>query len=319
MAYYSNESNDLKVLVYRDWKGLNMINTWWKDHDMAELTNVENICPDLHLLDMQTNPTIKNVYASDAGVDGSRFEYNNLQKTTVKLRFWLHWHSYQDFFDKKHDIQSFFAAKARFLLKTSYHPYLTAACYPSKVDITLPDDHSDMHDLVFTIELDNAFGYWYTNQASWMWAQWRNGKGESQIIRDLRLPRDVVQQGPDALMWDLREGTTKVYQPGDFMIQLSNPNVECVVKVEDVHSDTVTIENHTTNTSLIVSSDEASGMKVPQDFTWSNLDLVDGITGNHINQLSSSLDFWIDPGWNEIEFHGANRLTLNPRFYFTTV
>lgn len=317
MAYVSNDNGDLKVLVYRDWKGLNMTNSWWKDHDFATLTNVENICPDLVLLDMQTNPSISNVYTNDPGVDGSRFEYNNLQKTTIKLRFLLHWSSYEDYFDKKHDIQSFFAAKARFLLKVSYHPFLTAACYTSKVDMNLPEDHAGLHDLVFTVELDNALGCWYTNQASWMYQQWRHGD-ESHIIRDLRLPRSVVQQGPNALMWDIHEGESKIYQPGDFMIQLSNPEVECVVKVEGVHADTVSIENKTTNTQLVVKNDPQSGLSVPSSFTWSNLDLTDE-DGNHINQLSNSLDFWIDPGWNDIIVSGASRVTFNPRFYFTTL
>lgn len=307
----------LKVLVYRDWQGLNATNSWWKDHDMATLTNIENICPDLKLLDVQTNPTISNTYTNDAGIDGSRFEYNNLQKTPIKLRFWLHWGSYQDYFDKKHDIQAFFAAKARFLLKVNYHQYLTAACYPNKVDLNLPDDHAELHDLIFTVELDNAMGCWYTNQASWMWHEWAEGEGGSQIIRDLRLPRDVVQQGPDALMWDLREGTSKVYQPGDFTLQFSNPNIECEVKAFNASSK-VTIENKTTNTSLVVQDDPASGIKVPSYFTWSSLDLRDD-DGNPINQLSNSLDFWIDPGWNTIEIHGAERVTFNPRFYFTTL
>lgn len=118
-------------------------------------------------------------------------------------------------------------------------------------------------------------------------------------------------------MWDLREGTSKVYQPGDFTLQFSNPTIECEVKVFNA-TQRVTIENHTTNTSLVVQDDPASGMKVPNYFTWSNLDLRDD-DGNPINQLSSSLDFWIDPGWNTIEIHGAERVTFNPRFYFTTL
>lgn len=311
-------NNDkLKVYVYRDWQGLNATNSWWKDHDSASLIDVESICPDLKLLDIQTNPTINNTYTQDAGVDGSRFEYNTLQKTTIKLRFWLRWSSYQDYFDKKHDIQGFFAAKARFLLSVSYHPYLTAACYPSKVDLTLPDDHTGLHDLVFNVELDNATGSWFTNQASWMFQQWRQGHGE-QVVRDLRLPRSVVEQGPTALMWDLRNGGNRVYQPGDFTLQFSNPNVECVVKVEEANAEKVVIENTTTNTSLVVQADKKDGISVPSDFTWHSLDLTDS-DGHHINQLSNSLDFWIDPGWNNIEIHGANRVTFNPRFYFTTL
>lgn len=297
----------LVVRAYRDWQGLNSSNSWWKSHDEATMTNVEKICPDLKLLDIQTNPTIQNTYAQDAGIDGSRFEYNNLAKTTIKLRFWLHWSTYEDYLDKKHDIQAYFAAKARFIIQTSYHPALHAACYTSKVDMNLPEDHADLHDLVFDVELDNALGMWFTNSTDWIEKHW-----DSYMNSDLRLPSNITI---DDLHWNLTSGTNKVYIPGDVMQQMTNPAMSTTITVHGASSG-VKIFNKTSNTWLEAHDDKTSKTKVPSSITWYNLNLCDG-DDHPINMCSNSLDFWLDPGWNEIVLSNASSAYINTNFYFT--
>ena len=71
-------SDRIQIRIYRDYQGLNMGNTWWNNHYEAKMVSAETICPNLHFLDIETNPTINNVYTNDSAVDGSRFQYNSL-------------------------------------------------------------------------------------------------------------------------------------------------------------------------------------------------------------------------------------------------
>lgn len=286
----------MTLYIYRDWKGLNMTNSWWKDHDEAKMIDVETICPDLHFLDYSTDPTISNTYAQDAGIDGSRFEYNALQKTDVTLNFYLEFTDHEDFLDKKHDIQGYFASKAGFIIAAPQHPYIHMCGYPSKVDIKETSEHIS----VFSITLENALGMWYTNPTSYLEEHWGR-----DVMEDLRMPTNLTSPS-----WSLNSGHNSIWIAGQQMAQLTNPIMDCVISVSGASSD-VKVINHTSNTSLEVKDCPSS------EIHWNNLDLRDS-DNNPINQYSNSTDFWLDPGWNDIELVGASSGYINTRFYFTS-
>lgn len=298
----------IQVNMYRDWRGLNMGNTWWKNHDMATMTNVEDICPDLYLMDVYTDPTISNVYAQDAGIDGSRFEYNSLAKTPVTLTFRLHYDDNRDFLDKKHDIQQYFASKAGFIMQTNFHPTLHACCYTNKVEIKPTSDH----DAVFTITMDNALGMWFTNSTRYLEKDW-----DKAIMQDLRVPVSFNKENSPS--WSLKPGHNRIWIGGDVMSQLTNPIMDCKIFLYGC-SNHVAVINHTSNTML-----EAEGRGVRDDCVWMNLNFghVDAInpknkaiTYTPLNQYSNSLDLWLDPGWNDVELQGAQSGYVDTRFYF---
>lgn len=293
-------SEPIKLLIYRDWQGLNMGNSWWKNHDSATMYQIEHYLPYVHFLDIETNPTITNTYADDAGIDGSRFEYNVLSKTTVKLNLYFEFSDYVDFIDKKHDIQEYFAAKAGFIIATSYHPCIHACCYCSKVDIKPTAEHIS----VFEVDLDNALGMWYSESTSFLQKRWN-----MQVMRDLRLPTSFETKPS----WQLKPGMNKVFIAGDVMMQMTNPIMQINIHASGCGNN-VTINNKTSNTSLSVSDSKA----LP-DMTWHNLDLRSDEDNTPLNNLTNSLDFWLDPGWNEIELSGAESATLDCRFYFTNI
>lgn len=294
-------SEKIQVNAYRDWTGLNMTNSYWKDHNVVNLTNVEDVAPDLHLLDIITDPTIQNTYSNDAGIDGSRFEYNALEKTTITLKFYLEFSDYRDFLNKKHDIQAYWAAKAKFSIQTSYHPYIHAACYLNKLEMKPTSDHICLFDIV----LDNAFGMWFTDSTSFLEKNW-----DSNMMRDLRAPTSLRKPS-----WDLHLGLNKVWIGGDVMSQFTNPVMNCTIRLDNPSNDATRIYNKTTNTVLETHGITNSG-NTSSTWYWNNLNLTLD-SGLPINDISNATDFWLDPGWNEIEINGASGGYLDVRFYYT--
>ena len=301
MGYPVQFMQPIQLLIYRDWQGLNMGNNWWKNHDSATMHTIDYYFPWLHFLDVDTNPTIQNVYASDPGVDGSRFEYNNLAKTQIKLSFYFEFPTYKLYLDKKHDVQEFFAAKAGFIIGTSYHPNLHACGYCSKVDIKPTSEHIAVFDVI----LDNALGMWYSESTQFLEKHW----DERLIYRDLRLPTDLG----DDHTWKLHAGHNRVFIAGDVMMQMTNPIMQMDIHVKGC-SNEVTIFNKTSNTTL--SAKDKSSLP---DMTWHNLDLRADGSNQPLNDKTNSLDFWLDPGWNDIQLTGANEAVLDTRFYFTNL
>lgn len=292
-------SENMGLMIYRDWKGLNMSNSWWKDHDSATMYHIEHYYPWLHFLDLDTNPTIQNTYAEDAGIDGSRFEYNVLAKTPITLNFFFEFDDFKDFIDKKHDVQEYFAAKAGFILATDYHPNVHACGYVSKVDIKPTSDNIS----VFSVTMDNALGMWYTNSTGFLEKNWND-----QVLSDLRLPTSMG----DRPNWNLKPGVNEIFIAGDVMSQLTNPIMDCRITLNGC-SGHVKLYNKTSNTTLEAKGDEVNGT-----ITWNNLDLRNS-DGKPINQCSNSLDLWLDPGWNEIELSGCSGGYIDTRFYFTNL
>ena len=308
-------SDDLiQVNAYRDWKGLNLGNSWWKNHDTSTMTNIENITPDLKLLDITTDPVINNVYTHDAGIDGSRFQYNNLAKAPINLKFWLHYTDHRDFVDKKHDIDQYFAAKAQFIMQTNYHPALHAAAHTAGFE-GLDDSKSD-HDVVFTVKMDNALGMWFTNSTSWIENNW-----DSYLMQDLRTPTDLGRPS-----WKLHPGENRIWIAGDVMSQLTNPTMDCKIWLYGVNTEMLTITNKTSNTKLIVdhkhnwTEPPLSGDYVFMNLNFGKVNSVDQKSGaidyTPFNSMNQALDFWLDPGWNTIVLDGAASGYLDTRFYF---
>ncbi|WP_242362050.1 phage tail domain-containing protein [Limosilactobacillus antri] len=306
--------DNIRMKIYRDWAGLNMTNSWWKDHKSASLENVEDIvCADLHFLDYNTNPSISNTYIQENGIDGSRFEYSDYKKTTLTLNFHLEFSSYKDFLDKKHDIQSYFVAKAAFIISFSNHPSLRCRCYTQKCEIK----PSGPHDSIFSIEMDNPLGLWYSeatdNLADLIWEKDNNGNSRinqaevESLRRDFRLNRSW---GPEDLIGlrELKPGHNKCMWAGDVMMQMTNPLMDFDVYLYGC-SNGFQLINHTTNTSLTGDS------SINGDAEWDGLNLCKS-SGGPINQHTSSTDFWIDPGENDIELIGANSAKISTRFWF---
>lgn len=310
-------SDRLQVMVYRDFQGLNMGNSWWDSHYEAEMVSVERICPNLHFLDLETEPSINNVYTNDAAVDGSRFQYNSLQKTTMTLHFWLQFTDYRDFIDKKHDIESFFSAKAGFDVATNYHPNIHARGYVNKIQIKPNGDH----DAIFDVTMDNAYGMWFTNKTSLLEEHW-----DSQTVRDLRMPKSALQNGKPT--WKLHPGTNKVFIPGDVVVQLSNPIVQCNIHLNGC-SDGVSVINKTNNTRLVANNrHNIHAAPISGNYVWMNLNFgkvvkidpkTKKITYTPSNMYSNSTDFWLNPGWNTIELQNAASGYIDTSFYFTTI
>lgn len=305
-------SDRIHLNIYRDWKGLNMGNSWWKNHyysNMEDIEEMDQFQGWLHFLDIDTNPTITNTYNQDAGIDGSRFEYNVLSKTPIKLSFYFEFTDYEDYINKKHDVQSYFAAKAGFVIGTSFHPNIHACGYVSKVDIKPTSDHI----AIFDVTMDNALGMWYSNGTKFMENNWSN-----DMFYDLRMPTNFKE----VPSWRLKPGHNKIFIGGDVMSQLTNPIMDCNIYLYSV-GDNVKVINHTSNTTL-----EANPRDYDGDLVWMNLNLgklidVDPkshkITYKPFNEVSNSLDFWMDPGWNDIEVQGCDGGYLDTRFYYTNI
>lgn len=307
-------SEPIQVNMYRDWQGLNMGNSWWKDHKVSTMTNVEEICPDLHLLDITTDPTISSVFSEDAGIDGSRFQYNTLVKTPINLKFGLNFSDHLDFLDKKHDIQQYFSSKAGFIMNTSYHPTIHACAYPAGFEGM--DQPQGDHYCIFTVKLYNGLGMWYTNNTRWLEDNW-----SQSVMQDLRVPTGLERPS-----WKLNPGHNKIWISGDVMSQLTNPIMDCKIWCYGVSGEILSIENETSNTKLV--ADHKKYWTEPAlngDYVWMNLNFgkvnsVDDKNGaidyTPMNGMSSSVDFWLDPGWNDIILTGASSAYLDTRFYF---
>lgn len=306
-------SENIRLYISKSYKGLNMGDIYWNTHNQMAMADIEEL-PEfygwLHFTDIDTNPTIKNVYADDAGVDGSRFEYNSLQKTPVKLSFYFEFDSYEDYMSKKHDVQSYFAAKSVFTIETSYRPAVKANCFVSKVDIKPTSDHI----AVFDVTMDNASGMWFTNPTSRLQKDWY-----PELAYDLRLPTNL--RGVPS--WDLQPGHNNIYIPGDLMVQMTNPIMYTAVFLHGASSK-VSVINHTSNTTLSADLQGQPG----GELAWMNLDFVrvtgvnesnGAVSADELNQYSNSLDFWLDPGWNDIELQGASSGSIDTRCYFTTI
>ena len=128
-----------------------------------------------------------------------------------------------------------------------------------------------------------------------------------------------MSKAPD---WSLKPGYNRIYIAGDVMSQLTNPIMQCTIWLNNV-SDEVSVINHSSNTSL-VSRNLDSG----DDYAWIGLDFrkiegMDPATKSPLtspqNQHSDSLDFWLDPGWNDIELKGAESGYVDTAFYFTNI
>lgn len=306
-------SDKLQIGIIRDWQGLNLGNNWWKTHYSKKFDYAESICPNLHFLDLETDPSINNVYSNDSAIDGSRFQYNSLQKTAVKLNFWLQFENYRDFIDKKHDIESYFSAKAGFEINTNYHPNLHFRGYVNKIEMK----PNGPNDCVFTITMDNAFGMWFSNNTQYLEEHWDN-----QAAKDLRVPRNFLSNSKPS--WHLHAGTNKVWVGGDCIIQLSNPIVQSRIFLYGC-TDNVTVYNKTTNTKLIATNNQ-NAPAISGNFVWMNLNFgkVNSINPKSrsinytpYNQCTNSSDFWLDPGWNEIELSNCSSGYIDTRFYFS--
>lgn len=285
------------VNTYRDWKGLNMYNKWWDTHDTATMTNVEDICPDLHVYDFLTNPTPSVTYSNDPGVDGSRFEYSNLTKTQMQIKAFFTFTDLADYWEKKNAIQSYFVAKAGFILQTNLHPARHAVGYVTKCDIK----PSSNHVADFSVMMDNAFGMWFTNSTSWLENNW-----ESYLNRDLEVPT-AFKQPPS---WWLSAGDNRIWFAGRQMSQLTNPIMDCKISIYGVGGDGFKLINHSTNTMYEYHGGDGG------DMIMYNLDLRNS-DGDPVNQYTSSTDLWFNPGYNDIELQGAASGYIDTRFYFT--
>ena len=306
-------SDRIRISIYRDWQGLNSGNTYWKDHTSVAMHDIEDL-PQfrgwLHFTDIDTNPTMKNTYAEDAGVDGSRFEYNSYSKTQVKLSFYFEFDSYREYIEKKHDIQAYFSARAGFVIETNYHPAIRARCYISKIDIKPTSDHI----AVFDVTLDNALGMWTTNNTQQMEERWN-----SAYFYDLQLPTSMR----NAPTWSIGPGHNDVYIAGDLTVKMTNPIMTTNVFVYGAGSK-VSVINHTNGTILEA---DTQG-KYSGDFAWMNLDFgqVQNVHSENnqidlmsLNQYSNALDFWLSPGWNDIELQGASSGYIDTGFYFVNI
>lgn len=306
-------SDRIQIRIYRDYQGLNMGNTWWNNHYEAKMVSAETICPNLHFLDIETNPTINNVYTNDSAVDGSRFQYNSLEKTPIKLNFWLQYTDYRDYIDKKHDIESYFSSKAGFVIQTNYHPAIHARCYVNKIEIK----PTSAHDAIFTVTMDNATGMWFSNNTRLLEEEF--GK---YVVRDLRMPKSALQGGKPS--WKLHPGENKIWIGGDCVIQFSNPVMQSDIYLYGCTSG-VSIVNKTNNTSLVANNRKGYDT-INGNYVWLGLDFGKVISINPknrkvtyhgVNFLSSSTDFWLNPGWNTIELTNATSAYIDTSFYFS--
>lgn len=307
------DRNKLQLGVYRDFQGLNMTNSWWDNHWKADFISAETICPNLHFLDIETDPTVNNVYSNDSAVDGSRFQYNTLEKTPIKLHLWLQFEDYRDFIDKKHDIEAFFTSKAGYVLNTNFHPNIHARAYLNKIEIK----PNGPNDAVFTITMDNPAGCWFTNRTSELEKDF-----DGEIANDIRPPRSLfARQGKPT--WSLHKGMNHVWIGGDNMIKLSNPICEADIFLYNCQSG-VDLINRTTKTDLcaynIDGYDRISGDYVWMNLNFGTLESVDpatrAITYTPQNMLTTSTDFWLAPGWNDIELKLAESAYIDTAFYF---
>ena len=306
-------SERIHLWIAKAYRGLNMTDRWWQSHNSMPTEDIEEL-PQfrgwLHFTDIDTNPSIKNTYSQDAGVDGSRFEYNNLQNTQVKLSFYFEFDDYADYMAKKHDVQAYFAAKATFTIETSYRPTLKADCYVSKADIKPTSDHI----AVFDVMLDNPAGMWHSNPTLMMSTKWL-----PYYNYDLRLPTRLSGV-PD---WSLHPGHNDIYIAGDQMVQLTNPNMHLNVWLYGTGS-SFSVTNHSSNTQLSADLRGQSGGTM----MWQNTNLYritktndtnNTFSGDPLNQYSNSTDFWLNPGWNDLELQGASSGYVDTPFYFTTM
>lgn len=280
-------------------QGLDM--TDLKMDKTTQFVDVENACPGLRFLDIQTDPVMQNTFTNDAAVDGSRFEYSTYQKSTVTLKFWLTFDNYEDFIEKKHDVERTFAQKAQLVIETSYRRNVMALCYFNSFENFEPANNA-AHTCLFNVKLDNALGVWVSNLTSYMVEHW-----DHETPQDLRMPIRVGDPG-----WTLQPGDNRVYIPGDIPIKMTNPQVDCDIHMYGCGGD-VRITNNTANNELYAHGDGVTG-----DLVWHGVDLrtADGIP---INQYSTSSDFWLVPGWNDITLNGCSSAFIDTRFLFVNL
>ena len=292
-----------KLLIAKTWDSFNVTDTWWDKHDSVPLHDVEKvICPDLHFLKITSDPTYNNIYSESSMMDGAQYESSSYAKTQVKLNFHLHYIDDEDFMRKKHDIQRYFSPKASFHVASPYRPALMAVLYVNAV----PIDKTTDHDTLFTVTMDNPHGMWYSNPTSNLVNNWN-----PSIATDLEFDIDAAKGGKSP-NWYLHPGMNKIYIAGDALIQMTNPIVDCSVKVKEPRN-FVSVINHTNKTSLSFDSES-----VPDNsMTWHGLDLRDDSNNQPLNQFTNETDFWLSPGWNQIELVGANEGFIDTRFYYT--
>lgn len=293
---------NIQVFIYESPDGLNMEDAEMKKkHGNYTMINVNRICPDLHLLDITSDPNPSNVYSTAAMIDGSRFQYNVLQKSTVTLYFWLQFTDFNDYAQKKSDIADYFSQHAAYYLSTSVHPGRTAKCHLNSISIPKPD--FGVHDVQFQVKFDNDLGQWSTSPTSYIESHW----SEKNWAYDLELPTKFSRNNKPT--WQLHQGSNHVYIPGSNVIKFSDPLKFLSLKITGAGG-SIKITNNTTNTSISAKGNDVNGSLV-----WTNLDLRKA-DGTPINQESDALDFWLDGGfYNDIDVEGCN-VYLDMSFYY---
>lgn len=291
----------IEINVYRDPRGVHFFNEWWKYHDKVKLTNIESVCPDFHVYDFETNPVPVITYANDAGVDGSRLEYLSFQKSIMTITGGFTYHDTTDYWDKKGAIDSYFVTKACLVIQTNIHPGRRAIGYVSKPEIKSVSSH--YASVVLT--LDNPLGMWFTTKTSSLEDNWT-----PNLNYDLNVPTSFHH----APSWKISSGRHQIWIGGDEIMKFTTPMNDTTITLNNVNGE-FGIVDHTTGKSLIAHNQD--GDLNGETVCWNGLDLRDQ-NGEQANGMVDSTDFWLYPGFNDIEVVGADSAYLDTRFYFKT-
>lgn len=300
-------NDDVIVYCYRSPIGLNLYDEYASTHEHVTMMNLNtDVCQGFTVLDIDSNPAIANTYTSDPTVDGSIFQFNTTQKSTVTLKCWLHFSDARDYNLRKQMITDYFTQKACYQLSTNYNKTLIANCYLNKLEIPFPQNRQ--HDILFDIVFDNPRGTWDSSTTAWMQKHMQDR--DKSFAQDLALPLSETGKitGAD---WTLRLGTNSIFNAGSTTIKMSSATDYMQFNITGSSGDVSIINKDKQGGALFVHGDEAVG-----DLTCRNLDLRDA-NGKAINNFLKGTDFWLFPGWNQVHLHGADSVYVDTIFHFS--
>lgn len=264
--------------------------------------DINTITPNLHFVELTTQPAFTNSYQQITGVNGSIYTTSQFDKTTVNLKFLIRFNDWKDFDLAKHDIYRFFMTKEIIRIRCNTAPNKVYYCRAMPFQIAPTKVGSA--GAVFTVPLDNPSGLAYSICNS---DEISNLDKGSEWSYGMNIPNNYPLQYHFS-----NTNNFTVYNPSDVDINpyLQNDKLSIQVKFS---GNNITIKNNT-NGSNWTYNKKGNG---------SDTILINGVNsslnGNPCSKDTNFGHIQLDKGANDIVITGADSSDIIFSFPFVYI